>query len=348
MAHRMGRTARRLGSVACIASVVAAATLARRRRHANQRSFTGKVVFITGGSRGLGLALAEQFLREGAHVAIAARDPAELAKAKLHLSMLKREAGSIVLDVICNVTDPSSVGVAVGTVEHNLGRIDVLVNNAGIMAVAPWVNQSKSHFEEAVNTNFYGAMHTTFAILPGMLEQRKGSIVNIASIGGLVAVPHMLPYTASKFALVGFSRGLHAEVKSGGVNVLTVCPWLMRTGSHIHAKVGGKKDAEYRWFGLGATLPLVAVTAQVAARQIVKATAKGKSELLISGWALIASKIAANAPTWTASFLSLVNQALPSARPLSGDAQAEGQDIQGAARVLPNALGKSAELRWNQ
>jgi short-subunit dehydrogenase len=188
-------------------------------------------------------------------------------------------------------------------------------------------------------------MHTTFAILPGMLEQRKGSIVNIASIGGLVAVPHMLPYTASKFALVGFSRGLHAEVKSGGVNVLTVCPWLMRTGSHIHAKVGGKKDAEYRWFGLGATLPLVAVTAQVAARQIVKATAKGKSELLISGWALIASKIAANAPTWTASFLSLVNQALPSARPLSGDAQAEGQDIQGAARLLPNALGKSAELR---
>jgi hypothetical protein len=122
----------------------------------------------------------------------------------------------------------------------------------------------------------------------------------------------------------------------------------MRTGSHIHAKVGGKKDAEYRWFGLGATLPLVAVPAQVAAQQIVKATAKGKSELLISGWALIASKIAAYAPTWTASFLSLVNKALPSPRPLSGDAQAEGQDIQGAARVLPNALGKSAELRWNQ
>jgi short-subunit dehydrogenase len=85
--------------------------------------------------------------------------------------------------------------------------VEVLVNNAGIMAVAPLLNQSKRHFEEAMDTNFYGAMHTTLAILPGMLERRKGSIVNIASIGGLVAVPHMLPYSASKFALVGFSRG---------------------------------------------------------------------------------------------------------------------------------------------
>jgi short-subunit dehydrogenase len=145
----------------------------------------------------------------------------------------------------------------------------------------------------------------------------------------------MLPYSASKFALVGFSRGLHAEVKSGGVNVLTVCPWLMRTGSHLHAKVGGKKAAEYGWFSLGATLPLVAIPAQIAARQIVEATAKGKSELLISAWALIAAKIAANAPTWTTAMLSLANRALPSARPLSGDTQTEGRDIQGATKLLP-------------
>jgi short-subunit dehydrogenase len=199
-----------------------------------------------------------------------------------------------------------------------------------------------------MDTNFYGAMHTTFAILPGMLQRRDGSIVNIASIGGLVAVPHMLPYTASKFALVGFSRGLHAEVKSSGVNVLTVCPWLMRTGSHLHAKVSGNKAAEYGWFSLGATLPLVAVPAQVAARQIVEATAERKSELLISAWAVIAAKIAANAPTWTTAVLSQANRALPSAKPLSGDTQTEGRDIQGAASVLPSALGRSAELRWNQ
>jgi short-subunit dehydrogenase len=256
--------------------------------------------------------------------------------------------GATVLEVVCDVTDRRSVEVAVERVQHDLGPVDVLVNNAGIMAVAPLLNQSKRHFEEAMDTNFYGAMHTTFAILPGMLERRKGSIVNIASIGGLVAVPHMLPYTASKFALVGFSRGLHAEVKSGGVNVLTVCPWLMRTGSHLHAKVGGKRDAEYSWFSLGATLPLIAFPAELAARQIVEATATGKSELLISAWALIAARIGANAPTWTAAFLSLVNRALPAASPLSGDAQAEGRDIPGAPSVLPSALGRSAELRWNQ
>lgn len=322
----------------------------RHRRHVNQRDFAGKVVFITGGSRGLGLALAEHFLRAGAHVAIAARDPAELAKAKRHLLLLMPQAnGPTVLDVVCDVTDPSRIGVAVETVQRNLGPIDVLVNNnAGIMAVAPLLNQSERHFEEAMDTNFYGAMHTTFAILPGMLKRRNGSIINIASIGGLVAVPHMLPYTASKFALVGFSRGLHAEVMSSGVNVLTVCPWLMRTGSHLHAKVGGKQAAEYGWFSLAATLPLVAVPAQVAARQIVEATAAGKSELLISAWALIAAKIAANAPTWTTAVLSLANRALPSARPRSGDRQTDGQDIQGAASVLPSALGRSAELRWNQ
>ena len=181
-----------------------------------------------------------------------------------------------------------------------------------------------------------------------MLQRRTGSIVNIASIGGLIAVPHMLPYTASKFALVGFSRGLHTEVKSGGVNVLTVCPWLMRTGSHLHAKVGGRKAAEYGWFSVGATLPLVAIPAQIAARQIVDAIAKGKSELLISPWASIAARIAANAPTWTAAFLSLVNRALPSAKLQSGDAQAEGRNIQGAPSVLPSVLGRSAEVRWNQ
>jgi short-subunit dehydrogenase len=287
-------------------------------------------------------------LLAGARIALAARDTDEPSKAKRHLPPLMPQAKApTVLEVACEVTDPSSVEAAVERVQHDLGPVDVLVNNAGIMAVAPLLNQSKKHFEEAMDTNFYGAMHTTLAILPGMLERRKGSIVNIASIGGLIAVSHMLPYTASKFALVGFSRGLHAEVKSGGVKVLTVCAWLMRTGSHLHAKVGGKKAAEYGWFSLGATLLLVAIPAQVAARQIVEATAKG-SELLISAWALIAAKIAANAPTWTAALLLLVNRALPSARPLSGNAQAEGRDIQGAASVLPSALGRPAELRWNQ
>ena len=121
----------------------------------------------------MGLAIAEQFLQAGAHVAIAARDPAELAKAKRQLlvSMPQAKAPTI-LEVVCDITEPSSIETAVETVQHALGSIDVLVNNAGIMAVAPLLNQSERHFEEAMDTNFYGAMHTTFAILPGIFNLR--------------------------------------------------------------------------------------------------------------------------------------------------------------------------------
>jgi NADP-dependent 3-hydroxy acid dehydrogenase YdfG len=111
--------------------------------------------------------------------------PLSWLKARRHLLLLTPQAnGPTVLEVVCDVTDPRSVGAAVETVQHELGPIEVLVNNAGIMAVAPLLNQSTKHFEEAMDTNFYGTMHTTFAILSGMLERQKGSIVNIASIGG--------------------------------------------------------------------------------------------------------------------------------------------------------------------
>jgi short-subunit dehydrogenase len=233
-------------------------------------------------------------------------------------------------------------------IHSTLGAIDVLVNNAGIMAVAPLLNQSPKRFHEAMDTNFFGALNASLAVLPAMLERGQGAIVNIASIGGLIAVPHMLPYTASKFALVGFSRGLHTELKSKGVNVLTVCPWLMRTGSHLHAKVGGRRNLEYGWFGTSATLPLLSVPARVAARQIVQAAAKGKSELLISRWAVIAAKVAATAPVLTGAVLSAVNRVLPAERIAAGDSQIEGRDVQAPAGVLPHILGRSAELTWNQ
>jgi short-subunit dehydrogenase len=222
------------------------------------------------------------------------------------------------------------------------------VNNAGTMAVAPLLNQSLRRFEEAMDTNFFGALNCSLEVLSTMLARGHGTIINVASIGGLIAVPHMLPYTASKFALVGFSRGLHTEVKSKGVNVLTVCPWLMRTGSHLRASIGGKKDLEYWWFGTGATLPFLSVPARFAARQIVQAGAKGKSEQLISRWAVLAAKVANNAPALTAFALSLMNQILPEEQLEVEDSQVEGREMRGPATVLPNMLGRSAEQTWNQ
>jgi NAD(P)-dependent dehydrogenase (short-subunit alcohol dehydrogenase family) len=241
----MTTVSRTLGG-AFIAGLFAAGVLTRRNRRAATVAFRGKVVFITGSSRGLGLALAKEFLRRGARVVISARNSEELAQAYRQLEKLASiSKGADIMQIVCDVTEPTSVQKALDAVHDSFGPIDVLVNNAGIMAVAPVLNQSVKRFEEAMNTNFYGALHCSLGVLKTMLARGDGAIINIASIGRLISVPHMLPYTASKFALVGFSRGLHAEVKSRGLNVLTVCPWLMRTGSHSHASIGGKKDLEY-------------------------------------------------------------------------------------------------------
>jgi NAD(P)-dependent dehydrogenase (short-subunit alcohol dehydrogenase family) len=288
-------------------------------------------------------------LRYGARVVISALNPEELTEAHSQLQQLTSLTdGAALMRVVCDVTDASSVRAALELAHNTFGPIDVLVNNAGIMAVAPFLNQSRKRFDEAMDTNFFGALNCSLGVLTTMVARGHGTIINIASIGGLIAVPHMLPYTASKFALVGFSRGLHTEMKSKGVNVLTVCPWLMRTGSHLHANIGGNKNFEYAWFGAGATLPLLSVPARVAARQIVRAAAKGKSELLISRWAVVAARLGATAPALTAAALSLVNKVLPGERLDVGDSQIEGRDVRGAATVLPNALGRSAELTWNQ
>jgi NAD(P)-dependent dehydrogenase (short-subunit alcohol dehydrogenase family) len=345
----MTTVARTIKRGAILAGFVLAGAIVRRKRRASSSGFKGKVVFITGSSRGLGLALAEEFLQCGARVVISARNPQELAEAHVRLQQLTSLAeGAAVIQVVCDVTDSSSVQTALNLAQSTFGPIDVLVNNAGIMAVAPLLNQSLERFEEAMDTNFFGALNCSLGVLPTMVARGNGTIINIASIGGLIAVPHMLPYTASKFALVGFSRGLHAEVKSKGMNVLTVCPWLMRTGSHRHAAIGGNKNLEYGWFGASATLPLISVPAHVAARQIVRAAAKGKSELLVSLWAVAAAKVGTGAPALTAAALSLLNRILPAERLDAGDSQIEGRDVRGSATVLPNALGRSAELTWNQ
>lgn len=124
--------------------------------------------------------------------------------------------------------------------DRTLSRVSVLVNCAGIITVGPVEDQPVSAFTGAMESNYYSAVYSALAVIPEMLARGEGNIVNIASIGGKLAVPHLLPYTASKFALVGFSQGLHAELRSKGIRVTTVCPGLMRTGSHIQAQFTGE------------------------------------------------------------------------------------------------------------
>src|SRR6185369_715880 len=112
----------------------------------------------------------------------------------------------------------------VEAVHRRYGRVDVLVNNAGIIQAGPYESLSLEDFRAAMAANFWGTVHATLAVLPGMRARGGGRIVNVTSIGGTIAVPHLLAYTASKFAAVGFSTGLAVEAARHGVHVTTVVP----------------------------------------------------------------------------------------------------------------------------
>ncbi len=188
-------------------------------------ALAGRTVLITGGSRGLGLVLARAVARAGARVAICGRDAATLDRARGDLE----QRGAQVLALPCDVTIREAVDAMVREVGERLGPIDVLINNAGVISVGPVEAMEVEDFQQAMATNFWGPLYSILAVLPGMRRRGEGRIVNIASIGGKISVPHLVPYSASKFALVGLSEGLRAELAKDGIAVITICP-----GPHAH------------------------------------------------------------------------------------------------------------------
>ncbi|MGH8008839.1 MAG: SDR family NAD(P)-dependent oxidoreductase [Candidatus Binatia bacterium] len=298
--------------------LLAARTVVQRWREYDLR---GKTVLITGGSRGLGLVMAREFAREGARVAICARDVAELARARADLSA----RGVRALTLPCDVTDREQVNEMVRNVRQRFGPVDVLVNNAGVIQVGPLEVMKLEDYEEAMKTHFWAPLYTTLAVLPEMRQRHEGRIVNIASLGGKVSVPHLLPYTASKFALVGLSEGLHAELAKDGIAVTTVSPGLMRTGSHVNATFKGQHRAEYTWFSVGGALPPASMSSERAARQIIAACKRGDAALVLSLPAQIADTFHALFPGLTADVLGMVNQLLPTPGGI-GSARAKGKE----------------------
>ncbi|HSF29255.1 MAG TPA: SDR family oxidoreductase [Candidatus Tectomicrobia bacterium] len=265
-----------------------------------------KVVLVTGGSRGLGLVLSRQLLHQGARVAICARDEPELGRARSDLG--RNDAR--VLTVPCDITDWGQVHEMVRLVQQHFGRIDVLINNAGTIQVGPVELMTLDDFEEAMKVHFWGPLYTVLAVLPAMRQRREGRIVNISSIGGKVSVPHLVPYNASKFALVGLSEGLRAELAKDGIVVTTVCPGLMRTGSPRQAFFKGQHRAEYAWFSISDALPLVSQSAERSAAQIIAACKRGDAEVVLSLPAKLATTVHSLFPGWTADVLGLANTLL--------------------------------------
>lgn len=298
---------------------ITAYTLLRKSRP--QFDFQNKVVLITGGSRGLGLVLARTLADEGARIAICARDSEELIRAKTDLEM----RGAEVFQFICDVRNQSEVTRCVEAVRNHYGQIDVLINNAGVIQVAPLENQTQADFESALAVHFWGAFYMMQAVLPEMKRRGDGRIVNIASIGGKMAVPHLAPYCASKFALVGLSNVMRVELEKDGIFVTTVCPGLMRTGSHVNAVFKGQNEKEYAWFSIGDALPVSSISAERAAAQIVEAARNGNAELIISIQAKLAATANALFPELTADISNLVNKLLPSAGGI-GENRALGKD----------------------
>lgn len=270
-------------------------------------SFQGRSVVITGGSRGLGLVLARALARQGARLSLLARDPEELARAEEQLTLL----GADVLILPCDVRQQEQVDAAIEKVVSRFGTVDVLINNAGVIQVGPLHHMTVNDFEEALAIHLYAPLFCTLAVLPYMQRAGQGRIVNIASVGGKIAVPHLLPYTVSKFALVGLSDGLRAELRRENILITTVCPGLMRTGSPRQARFKGRHRREYAWFSISDSLPLLSVSAESAARQILEACRRGSARLLIGAHTKGAVLLNELFPGAVSALMSLANRLLP-------------------------------------
>ena len=328
-----------------LASATAAMVIARAQRKAQWAS--GKVVVITGGSRGLGLALAEEFAQRGARLVLAARDEAELERARFQLIERGLVRGEHLQLVAADLRDSTEAVRLIGEATKRFGRVDLLINNAGVITVGPVQNQTLEQFREVMESNFYTGLHCTMAVLPQMLGRGEGSIANIASIGGRVAVPHLLPYTASKFAVVGFSEGLGMELRSKGIRVTTICPGLMRTGSHRNAIFTGDAEREYRWFSTAANLPGASASASAAARKIANGIAIGAAEITITPQAWLAARFGNLSPELKRLVMAGALLMLPDA--VEGYPEGRrGEDVRGRELLPARTIGSYAARRYNE
>jgi NAD(P)-dependent dehydrogenase (short-subunit alcohol dehydrogenase family) len=343
MQIRNTRSSTKLGITALgVAAGMAGYALWRRSR---MLDLSGKVALITGASRGLGLALARHCAELGCDLVICARNEGELHAAAADLS----RCGARVLPVVCDVGDEQQVARMVAQANSHFGRIDLLFNVAGIITVGPLETQTLNDFEEAMRVMFWGIVYPTLAVLPQMIARGSGHIANVTSIGGKVSVPHLVPYNCAKFAAVGFSEGIHAELRRHGIFVTTVVPGLMRTGSHRNAYFKGDHRAEYTWFSLGATLPLVSMDADRAARSMVRAVRRRQAEIILTPQARAIATLHGIFPGLTSELMALVHSMLPGTGAEAVTGRHLGRDSETAVTRSPiTALGRSAARKFNQ
>jgi NAD(P)-dependent dehydrogenase (short-subunit alcohol dehydrogenase family) len=276
--------------------------------------------------------MARMLADEGARVVLLARDLGELARAAADIE----SRGGEVMTLRCDVRRRGDVRAAIEQVIERWYTVDVLVNDAGIIQVGPLEHMEHEDFENAMATHFWGPLHLILEVVPIMRHRLFGRIVNISSIGGRIAVPHLAPYCASKFALVGLSDAVRSELDQYGIRVTTVAPGLMRTGSPVNAEFKGRHEVEYAWFKTASSVPGLTISAERAARKILEACRYGEPELTITPQAKLAVVANAVAPATVARALTLVARLLPGPNGALGNAIKKGRESE--SRWTPSVV----------
>jgi NAD(P)-dependent dehydrogenase (short-subunit alcohol dehydrogenase family) len=271
------------------------------------------VALVTGASRGLGFLIARELAHRGYALVICARSGDGLTAAAEDLG----RSGAPVEAVEADVGVAEQARDLVTTATTRFGRLDVLVTNAGIIQVGPAEEMGADEYSEIMDATFWGTVHTTLAALP-MLRHTGGRILAVTSVGGKLPAPHLLPYTTAKHAAVGFAEGLRIETAAQGVSVTVGVPGLMRTGSTRNALFAGNREQERRWFTAGASLPIVSMNAERAAAKLVRATLRGRPEVILTPLAKLGVRAHGLAPATTLRALTLLNRLLPSPAPRGG------------------------------
>lgn len=303
--------------------------------------FRGKHVLVTGGARGLGLVMARQFRHAGARLTICSRTGEQLDRAAAEL-------GPGTHAVECDLTDRGRAQELVAVARQKHGPVDVLVNNAGVIRVGPAEEMTHEDYESSLRTHFWAPLWVTEEVTPEMKARGTGRIVNIASFGGKVSVPHLLPYSVGKFALVALSTGLRSELARQGVRVTTVCPGLMRTGSHVNAEFKGRHEEEYAWFAIGNGLPGFSMSAETAARKILAAASRGDAELVLGLPAKFGAALNGVCPNLTADVLDFVNRVMMPRPGGIGTEVAKGSESRGKVPAIFTALTDRAAAANNE
>ena len=236
-------------------------------------NFKNKVVVITGASSGIGEAAAEQFAKKGANIVLVARRKEKLEQVEKKLSKYSTK----ILVQVCDVSDKEQVKQMSEKVIEIFSKIDVLVNNAGFVIYGKVEELSIEDIESQMQTNYFGMINCTKYFLPYFLKQNFGHMVNVASVGGSFGVPGIASYCATKFAMLGFSEGLHHELHETNVGVTVVSPIMVRTSLFDHLSF-----KNFTKFATG-----ISLSSETVAKAIIKASDSSRLEIVVPSFVRI-------------------------------------------------------------